>query len=990
VDGTEGAGHIDGLGELVIHSSLGQPPLPPRSTLPWLTPQAAQAAQSSWDQQLRIQAGGDGFGDFSSLGGNTQQIPLQYVDPLFDPILMVFPQDNIRELNRRLRHYYKYDPHIRPTIDFHTETPISDFDLVCPANAEVQEYFNDFKDRVNLLDHIINICRDYWLLGEGFLYGNWDEHEMEFSGFVQLPPEEVEVKSAYILPQRVYVLRPNKELQRLQMSSNPSDQQLNELMSQHSPLYADALRQGRPFVLDSNRLIVLQRSMAGYSNRGISPVMAALKDLLYQDYLILYRMVFIQRHASPLKIFKLGCFSDDTDLLTIDGFKNVTELTDDDMFATLNPETEQIEYHRATKMHVYDYEGDMVHFKTQHCDLMVTPNHRMWTKHYGTAPLYRGKKKNDWHFREAKDVKTGHAFRSTAQWTGVISTDSIRVGEHDIAMDDFLQLAGFFVSEGSTTLKQDGSAWFTIHQSQQSTVFNDQMSALIKRMDIPFRRYERATTNPALTAVETKMYAYTLCRKAFVEYFRAQFGEKSFTKKVPAWIKMLPPRELKIFLEAAILGDGSDSVEHGVRRLKYHTSSRQLADDIQEISLKLGYASTVMLRPMARLYKHQAYLININIPDGRKRLMGRTPHIYSKSCIRSVPYKGKVYCPTVPPHHLVFARRNGRVVVTGQSAEKGFIPPPRWYSDFRRLLAQAANDPNFNIVTHPLVQTEIVTGHDKILPLEKQFDEVRKRIFAALFVSDAIISGEKTPFASGITFMKGLMHRYLTFRNNLTNELKRKVFANISRMREFYTPSEADVNHRVRTSKNRRLIVPDVYWQKANLLSNQAIMQMLLTLREKKEVPMKYVAEMFGFNYDDMMHQLKAEMGTVSDPLWQELRKKAVTDPKFKLHELGRRVLLGEDVVTALKEQEKDKIKTDSEAAQEKERGKEAGEEFPVPHVPSPGGHLESEAPRRPIEIPTETPQPAALGELPEGRPKPAESGGAEAAPAVGAGGPGG
>jgi hypothetical protein len=46
---------------------------------------------------------------------------------------MVFPQENVKELNRRLRHYYKYDPHIRSAIDFHAKTPISDFGLRDPS-----------------------------------------------------------------------------------------------------------------------------------------------------------------------------------------------------------------------------------------------------------------------------------------------------------------------------------------------------------------------------------------------------------------------------------------------------------------------------------------------------------------------------------------------------------------------------------------------------------------------------------------------------------------------------------------------------------------------------------------------------------------------------------------------------------------------------------------------------------------------------------------
>src|SRR5512142_2744170 len=112
----DGNGHSsdEELRQLIVQSSINQAPAP-RSRLPWLTPQAAQQAQNQWDQQLRVQAWGDGFMDLGGGFSMTQQVPLQYVDPLFDPILIVFPQDNVRELNRRLRHYYKFEPYIRST-----------------------------------------------------------------------------------------------------------------------------------------------------------------------------------------------------------------------------------------------------------------------------------------------------------------------------------------------------------------------------------------------------------------------------------------------------------------------------------------------------------------------------------------------------------------------------------------------------------------------------------------------------------------------------------------------------------------------------------------------------------------------------------------------------------------------------------------------------------------------------------------------------------
>jgi hypothetical protein len=433
---------------------------------------------------------------------------------------------------------------------------------------------------------------------------------------------------------------------------------------------------------------------------------------------------------------------------------------------------------------------------------------------------------------------------------------------------------------------------------------------------------------------------------------------------------MLPSDKLNIFLEAAILGDGSQEMSaKGFRRLKYHTSSRQLADDIQEIALKVGYYSTAMLRE-TRGMQHQAYLVNINVPDGHQKKGGRYPHIVSRKQIKKVPYKGKVYCPTVPPHHLVFAKRNGRIVITGQSIERGFIPPARFYHEFRRLLNQAANDPNFSIVTHPFITTEIVTGHDKTIALQPLYDLVKSRVLTAMFVSEAVISGEKTPFASGITFMRGLMQKYLTFRNNLSNELNRKVFINLSRMRRFYYPTTAEVDHRVITRRADRLVVPEIGWQKANLMGNQQIMQMLVQLRKDGDAPLKPVLEMFGFDFDDMMEQMKREEGTYADPVLRDVRKKYATgDKKSAINDIGKRLMLGERVADTLRENLGGEVQTPDEAAARKKN-----EEFNPPEVEGPRGEVEPPMAFRPPEATTKPPM-AAEGPG-EAQPRPSGEGG--------------
>ena len=485
---------------------------------------------------LNVNAAEGSFSMSSDMG--TIRTPMMYMDPMMDPILQLYPQDNQRESNRRFRHYYKFQPFIRNIIDFHTETPLSDFYLRCEGSEEAETYFNNFKDEKELLNMIVDLHRDYWLLGEAFMYANWDEYNQEFSHFVQYPPEEVEVYGVYTDPKRAYALRPNKEIAKLFKSNDPAARLVAQHIMTTNPKQAEHIMRNKSFTIDGDRLIVLQRTMARYVNRGVSPMLAVLKDLLYEDNLTYFRNAFIQRHSYPLKIFKLG------------------------------------------------------------------------------------------------------------------------------------------------------------------------------------------------------------------------------------------------------------------------------------------------------------------------------------------------------------------------SEPKGFIPSMKMFNEFRQQLVQATNDPDFNLVTHPFVNVEYHTGHDKILNLIPYYDLVQKRIFAGLFVSEAIITGEKTPYSAGITWMRGLMNRYLTIRNQIQTEITRKVFKPLSRIRKYYAPTQAELSHRVKTRRDdSRLIVPTFYWQKANLLSNQAIMQMVIGLRDKHEVPFRYVAEMFGWDIDDIVHQLKREEGSRVDPEWRNLRTETIKKDKG----LSNSMLLGDDIDEAIK-----------------------------------------------------------------------------------------
>ena len=231
--------------------------------------------------------------------------PLYWQDPLYDSQLIMFPEYNLPEANKRYRHYYKFSPVLSSCVDAHATFPLSDFQIMCP-NEEVREYYQFTADRLKLLNIAENALRDIALLGEAVYIGNWDKANLEWEEWVQYPPEYVDITMIPGSTKKVFTIKPDPETSRILKEKNEAARILSNTLKQLDDYYLQAAMKDKPYVIPDASIMYLATEVDGYSKRGYPLTKRALQDLMYEQKIRTLQHTFVERHLFPIKIFKLG------------------------------------------------------------------------------------------------------------------------------------------------------------------------------------------------------------------------------------------------------------------------------------------------------------------------------------------------------------------------------------------------------------------------------------------------------------------------------------------------------------------------------------------------------------------------------------------------------------------------------------------------------------------------------------------------------------
>jgi deoxycytidine triphosphate deaminase len=413
------------------------------------------------------------------------------------------------------------------------------------------------------------------------------------------------------------------------------------------------------------------------------------------------------------------CYDKETEVLTIDGWKKFYELRQDDLLATLNSKGE-LEYQRPIKFQKFRYKGKMIRIRGRNIDLYVTPDHlllvrKRWRKYFEFVKAkdvygkynYELKRDAKWKGEEIEyfylprmlDENRLNKFKNLTSILEMLEQNNLTtvgiknnlnkvphrtilfyldelyskgfleksvifkrrkigankifvwglkkdLGElHDfylkpikIKMKDWLKFFGIWLAEGSAYINEKKRNY-----TVKIACFDTKKRKIIRKWlsKLPFKFFE------------TKE-GFVCLNKSLCLYLK-QFGHAS-EKFIPKEIKKLAPSYLKILLYSLLLGDGN------LQTLTYTTTSKKLADDLQEIILKCGWAAIVRRISQTsykkRILKEHLVQANYDIYKIRISKTHLTPKIY-KNSFSLVDYDDYVYDVTVP-NHTLYVRRNGK------------------------------------------------------------------------------------------------------------------------------------------------------------------------------------------------------------------------------------------------------------------------------------------------------------------------------------------
>jgi len=322
------------------------------------------------------------------------------------------------------------------------------------------------------------------------------------------------------------------------------------------------------------------------------------------------------------------CLSEDTEILTSNGWATHNEVGVGEQILTYNLDNETIEKKNVKEFFRRDYSGEMYHLKNRDTDQLISPEHR----------VVRRKSNGG----EVELIKIEDLLELKGPYNIPVKTNGYDSGDNINRYK--MLLAAWIISEGTVDRHGRGVGRISIAQKKGTSGY-ERIQYILNKLD--FYPYERTSTSEWGECTQIRLSAED--SKIMYEFFNSD--KQTGLKFIPDVIKNSSKQNIIDFINEYIKGDGNKE--------DFTTSTifPQLVDDFGEMAVKAGYLMNVCVKKPGRNSKRDLYSLNFRSVSNA---------YIQKEDVKKVNYSGIIWCPTTD-NGTIIARRNGKIFLTGNS-----------------------------------------------------------------------------------------------------------------------------------------------------------------------------------------------------------------------------------------------------------------------------------------------------------------------------------
>lgn len=311
----------------------------------------------------------------------------------------------------------------------------------------------------------------------------------------------------------------------------------------------------------------------------------------------------VMRRTMP---FYRWCMSEDTEVLTQEGFKNYKNLKKTDKLLTWNKNNKELEWQKLEDFAVFDFDGRIMNLKNSRINFLFTPEHKWYIE-------------NDYN----KKILERYS--------------------HELKQDDKIPLTGNYLEEKSILTTQEAAilGWIVTDgyfrkrgNCYEMVIYQSSKKYLKEILDLLEIKTLNRKPHP-----QTGVYCINVPQK-FVKKIIKFFKTK---KDLPTIVGKLSRKSAISMWNAMFRAEGSVSLKKHFS--KFEQYNQDVLDAFQILTLLVGKSTNIKNN---RCYVKRHKFIKVAKQIGYEN------------------YSGKVWCP-VTKNGTWIARRNGATIITGNS-----------------------------------------------------------------------------------------------------------------------------------------------------------------------------------------------------------------------------------------------------------------------------------------------------------------------------------